>query len=538
MRCCNNGHGREYIQIPQAGMTSGTKGIRLMARAVLVIDMLRGFLEEGYPLYCGARARRIIPNVLTLLEEELAQGSKVFFLCDRHTPNDPEFQMFPPHCIEGTAEAELIPELARYRGEVIPKRHFSAFYQTTLDRRLSRLKPEKLIVCGVCTDICVLHTVANARNRGYQVEVPADCVASSDEKAHYFALGHMERTLGAKVTRFKVSQVKSPKFEPSQAVLSGETADIYFVRTVDILRAEGLNPVATLEVFSSRAGVLCGMEEVKVLLSRVLPEDNRQVWALAEGETMSEKEVALRITAPYQSYGVYETAIDGILGQCSGWATAARECVEAAKGIPVISFGARHVHPSIAGVMEYAAIIGGCAGCSSIVGAELAGVEATGTMPHALIIVMGDTVKATMAFDKHMPPGVPRVSLVDTFKDEAEESVRVAQALRGRLNSVRLDTPAERGRVTPDLVKEVRARLDLAGFNQVGIFVSGGITPERIRQFVEEGAPVDGFGVGSYIAGAKPIDFTADLHEVEGKPIAKRGRIPGITPNPRLKRVM
>jgi nicotinate phosphoribosyltransferase len=296
--------------------------------------------------------------------------------------------------------------------------------------------------------------------------------------------------------------------------------------------------VATMEVFSSRAGIFCGIEEVKALLARVLPEGNREVWALAEGESMDRKEVVLRITAPYQSYGLYETAICGLLAQSSGWATAAKECADVAGGIPIISFGARHVHPCVAGVMEYASIIGGCAGCSSIAGARLAGVEPTGTMPHALIIVMGDTVKATLAFDKHMPAGVPRVSLVDTFKDEAEESLRVAQALGERLESVRLDTPGERGRVTPDLVKEVRARLDLAGFEKVGIFVSGGLDPERITQFLENGAPVDGFGVGSYISRAKPIDFTADLHEVEGKPIAKRGRIPGITPNPRLKRIM
>lgn len=329
-----------------------------------------------------------------------------------------------------------------------------------------------------------------------------------------------------------------PRFEPSDAVLSGETADVYFARTIEILRHEKLNPVATMEVFSSRAGMLCGMEEVKALLARVLPEKNREVWALAEGDSMDRKEVVLRITAPYQSYGLYETAIAGILAHCSGWATAARECVEAACGVPVISFGARHIHPSIAGVMEYSAIVGGCAGCASIAGARLAGVEPAGTMPHALIIIIGDTVEATILFDKHMPPEVPRVSLVDTFKDEAEESLRVAQALGGKLNSVRLDTPGERGRVTADLVKEVRARLDLAGFKEVGIFVSGGLDPERIRYFLENGAPVSGFGVGSYISGAKPIDFTADLHEVEGKPVAKRGRIPGITPNPRLKRIM
>ncbi|MCK5577033.1 MAG: nicotinate phosphoribosyltransferase [Dehalococcoidales bacterium] len=327
------------------------------------------------------------------------------------------------------------------------------------------------------------------------------------------------------------------EFEPSRDVLSGETADVYFARTVEVLRKEGLNPVATMEAFASRAGILCGIDEVKALLARVLP-DNRQVWALEEGEPMERKEVVLRITAPYQSYGLYETAICGILAQCSGWATAAGECAGAAGGIPVISFGARHVHPSVAGIMDYAAVVGGCQGCSSTAGAKLAGIEPAGTIPHALIIVMGDTVKATLAFDKHMTPEVVRVSLVDTFKDEAEESLLVAEALGDSLSSVRLDTPKERGGVTVDLVKEVRARLDLAGFNKVKVFVSGGFDVERIRQFVAEGAPVDGFGVGSYITSARPIDFTADLHEVAGKPIAKRGRIPGITTNPRLQRVL
>jgi len=329
-----------------------------------------------------------------------------------------------------------------------------------------------------------------------------------------------------------------PNFKPSPEVISGDTADVYFVRSVDILKKENINPVATMEVFGSRAGILCGIEEVKALLAEVLPVDKREVWALEEGEPIEAKEVVLRITAPYQSYGVYETAIVGILAHGSGWATAARECVKVADGKPLICFGARHVHPSVAGVMDYAAVLGGCVGCSSIVGARLAGVEPSGTMPHALIIIIGDTVEATLLFDKHTPSDIPRVSLVDTFRDEAEESLRVAEALKEKLQSVRLDTPAELGGVTVELVNEVRARLDQAGYKNVGIFVSGGINPERITHFLEKGAPVDGFGVGSYISGAKPIDFTADLHEVDGKPIAKRGRIPGITPNPRLKRIL
>ena len=99
-----------------------------MANAVLVTDMLRGFLEEGYPLYTGDKARRIIPNIQRLLERELAQGSTVFFICDHHDPDDLEFRMFPPHCIAGTVEAEVIPELTKYPGEVIPKRRYSGFW--------------------------------------------------------------------------------------------------------------------------------------------------------------------------------------------------------------------------------------------------------------------------------------------------------------------------------------------------------------------------------------------------------------------------
>ncbi len=508
-----------------------------MPNAVLVIDMLRGFMEAGNPLYCGDRSRRIIPNIKYLLEREIKQGSRVFFICDRHDKDDAEFRMFAPHCIAGTAEAEVIPELAGYPGDIIPKKRYSGFYGTDLEERLKKLKPGKITIVGVCTDICVCHTVGDARNRNYEVEVPVDCVASFDEKAHQYALEHMEKVLGAKLTSSVAGKLPEPKFKASPEVVSGDTADIYFQRTIEILQKEGLNPNATMEIFTSRAGLLCGMEEVKALLAEVLPEGNREVWALGEGESMADKEVVLRITAPYQSYGLYETAVIGMLAHCSGWATAARECAAVASGIPIISFGARHVHPSVAGVMDYAAVVGGCQGCSSIAGGRLAGIEASGTMPHALIIIVGDTVKATMLFDKHMPPQVPRVSLVDTFKDEVEESLRVAEALKDRLQSVRLDTPSERGRVTAELVKEVRAHLDLAGFKHVGIFVSGGLDPERITHFLESGAPVDGFGVGSYISGAKPIDFTADLHEVEGKPVAKRGRLPGITPNPRLKRV-
>lgn len=325
------------------------------------------------------------------------------------------------------------------------------------------------------------------------------------------------------------------RFSPSPATIRGDNADIYFARTLEILQAENVNPHVTMEVFCRQHALLAGMNEVRSLLKNVLPPHS-EVWGLEEGAEISPREVVLRIRAPYQAFALYETAYLGILAHETGWATAAREVVNAAAPIPVISFGARHVHPDISARMEYAAVVGGCAGCATPAGARLAGIQASGTIPHALILCLGDTVAAVQAFDRHMPAKVPRIALVDTFKDEAEESLRVAADMGDKLWGVRLDTPSERGRVTADLVHEVRARLDQAGFDHVRIVVSGGITPERIQYFKDAGAPIDAFGVGSYIAGARPIDFTADIKEIEGQAVAKRGRIPGITPNPALTR--
>ncbi len=326
---------------------------------------------------------------------------------------------------------------------------------------------------------------------------------------------------------------------PSREILSGDSADVYFSRAEEILSKEGLDPVVVMEVFARREAVLCGIDEVKVLLADVFRdhESDVEVEALADGDLIAPKEVVLRIRARYRSFGLYETAMLGILAQSTGWATAAREVVDAAAPEPVISFGARHVHPDITDELDYSAIVGGCVGASTPAGARLAGLAPTGTMPHSMVLIFGDTVRAALAFDKHMPPDVPRIILVDTFKDEAEEALRVAEALGDRLYGIRLDTPSERGRVTPELVRECRARLDQAGFGHVKIIVSGGFDPTRISFFKEAKAPVDSYAVGSYISGARPIDFTGDLKEIDGMPIAKRGRIPGLTPSARLEKL-
>lgn len=347
-------------------------------------------------------------------------------------------------------------------------------------------------------------------------------------------MAHPEPPLGNVVASVQAVQQFHPvdrglRSATPEEIRAGLTADVYFVGTQQILRELNLGEeIVTAEIFANRPGTVAGIEEALALLES-LPVT---VEALPEGQAIEERQVVMRITGRYGDFGLFETSLLGILASSSGWATAAREAVLAAHPIPVISFGARHVHPAVASVMDRAALVGGAQGASSILGARQAGEVPAGTMPHALLLMVGDTVEAARVYDRIMPPGAARVVLVDTFKDEAEEAIRVAQALGERLAAIRLDTPRERGGVTPQLVREVKARLRQAGFPDVGIFVSGGLNPERLRALKDSG--VTGFGVGSYIAGAPPLDMTMDIKMVGSRPVAKRGRIPGLTETPGL----
>jgi nicotinate phosphoribosyltransferase len=172
---------------------------------------------------------------------------------------------------------------------------------------------------------------------------------------------------------------------PSHESLSGDSADVYFARAEAILDAEGLDPLVTMEVFTREEAVLCGIDEAKNLLGHVLADADPTetvLEALDDGDRIAPREVVLRIRARYRRFGLYETAFLGMLAQSTGWATAAREIVDIAAPDPVISFGARHVHPDITDVLDYAAIVGGCVGASTPPGARRAGLAPPGTVPH------------------------------------------------------------------------------------------------------------------------------------------------------------
>jgi len=336
----------------------------------------------------------------------------------------------------------------------------------------------------------------------------------------------------ADIKKINISKDRQLFSANEKEILEGYTTDIYFVRTMDILKKMKIaDKEVTAEIFPRKSGIFAGIDEVY----NILKNKNIEIWSLPEGTDFEHKETVMRIIGPYEEFGIYETVILGVLASSCGWATAAKECKEACSDKPFIIFGSRHVHPAVSSVMERAAVIGGASGASNILAAKLMNMEPSGTLPHASFLIAGDTLPVSLAYDEISPKDHKRTILIDTFKDEVEEALRIAKALGKNLYAIRLDTPSERGGVTIELVKEVRASLDMEGYSFIKILVSGGLYPEKIKKLKEAG--VDAFGIGSYISGAPAIDMTMDLKEIEGKPIAKRGRIPGRVENSKLVRL-
>jgi nicotinamidase/pyrazinamidase len=169
-------------------------------RALLIIDMLNDFIDPRGALYCGEQAREIVPVIGALAGEFRAAGEPVIYLCDAHTPDDKEFELFAPHAVKGTWGSQVIPGLAPAKDSlVLDKTRFSAFYRTGLASALEKLAPGEVWVTGVCTSICVMDTTGDLRNRDYSAVIPADAVADFDLAAHRFALDRMKRIYGARL---------------------------------------------------------------------------------------------------------------------------------------------------------------------------------------------------------------------------------------------------------------------------------------------------------------------------------------------------
>lgn len=163
--------------------------------ALIVVDIVNDFVTGVFGSDKAKETADRIKNVL----EEIGDNIPVIFTKDSHIEGDPEFKVWGVHCIDGTEGSQLYPSLLKFEGFHIKKRHFDSFFDSDLDGLLRALHVDNLYICGISTDICVLHTVSGAFFRYYGITVIDDMSSSIDPSRHRGALESMKTNFGARI---------------------------------------------------------------------------------------------------------------------------------------------------------------------------------------------------------------------------------------------------------------------------------------------------------------------------------------------------
>lgn len=307
-----------------------------------------------------------------------------------------------------------------------------------------------------------------------------------------------------------------------EEIKKGLVTDAYFVRTEEILKRSGENPYVVMELFlrffpdpNYIFGLFLGSWEVAKLLEGLPVE----VDAMEEGEIFFPLEPVLTVRGHYVDFVRYETAIIGFVSFLSGVGTKAVRIRLASGSKEVFSFGTRRQHPALAPVVEYASYVAGLDGVSNVLGAQRLGIRAVGTMPHALILIMGGDRRAFEYFNRYIDESVPRIALVDTFGSPVRESLEALEVLGDRLYGIRIDS-----KDYVDSIQEIRWNFKHKGVENLKIYLSGGLDEYEVDKLHPH---VDGFGVGTRLANAPVLDFALKIVEVNGQPLAKVGNLPG-----------
>ena len=337
---------------------------------------------------------------------------------------------------------------------------------------------------------------------------------------------------------------------PEKKINEGYYTDAYFLRTAEILNQDDHHPRILMQIFQRENVTLCGTDEVIALLKRCAKNsDDLVIHSLHDGDQVKPWETVMTIEGDLASFTHLETIYLGILARQTRIATNVHNAVKAANGKPVLFFSARYDSYLTQEQDGYAAMIGGINQFSTDANALAVGKKGMGTIPHALIAAYnGDTLAATMAFDKYTDKNLARIALVDFDNDCVNTSLKLARKFKDKLLGVRLDTSnnmvdvsiqEKMGMFKPtgvckELVFAVREALDKEGFQHVKIIVSGGFNPKKIAEFEKLNVPVDTYAIGSSFFDGN-INFTADIVQVNGKNCAKKGR--KLLENPRLELV-
>ena len=170
-----------------------------MNSALVVVDMQKDFCYAKGKLFGGERITKIFESVSKAVSSA-REKMPVIFTQDWHRKDDPEFKIWPEHCVADTEGAEIIDEIKVEKDDyIIKKRRYSAFFGTDLDLVLRELGVEMLYLTGVLTNICVLHTAGDAALRGYEVAVIKDCTEALSDYDYEYALKHMKNIFNARI---------------------------------------------------------------------------------------------------------------------------------------------------------------------------------------------------------------------------------------------------------------------------------------------------------------------------------------------------
>ncbi|QJR44351.1 nicotinate phosphoribosyltransferase [Mycoplasma miroungirhinis] len=314
-----------------------------------------------------------------------------------------------------------------------------------------------------------------------------------------------------------------------------DNSAIYFSKTAKIAKNKLSNKIVTLQFFQRNDNIiLCGINEVLDLLATYTNTNNYKIKYIEEGSIINDKEVVLELEGPYWEFGEFEGIIDGILARQSSIATNANRIKNASNKKIVVSMADRADHYRNLLSDGYAISVGGILNHATYASSNFKKEFTWGSMPHALIQMFeGDLVKASKAYLEIFPDD-KLTALVDFHNDVITDSLNVLKEFKTDLKAVRVDTSKnmkdnmfsesenEFG-VTVKQIKKLRKALDENEGSHVKIIVSSGFNAEKIKEFEDNNAPVDIYGVGAALLKVW-VNFSADATKIDGKLCAKAGR--------------
>ncbi|AGR41564.1 nicotinate phosphoribosyltransferase [Spiroplasma taiwanense] len=336
------------------------------------------------------------------------------------------------------------------------------------------------------------------------------------------------------------NNIKKWRFNIDQRVFEDYYSADYFKKTKEILLKFKKDQIITMQWFQRKENiVLCGIEIIKEILS-LSNNKNLMVQGLNDGDIVNSLEPVLKITGKYQEFAHFEGLFDGILSRASTIATNCSKIKSVANNKIVLNMNDRMDYFLNQQIDGYASYVGGIKNFVTSASFEFLDEKPVlnGTMPHSLIASFnGDLIAATEAYNKVFPNN-NLVVLVDYNNDCIKDALAVCSEFKDKIWAIRLDTSQglvdkslmnlkeisdELHGVNPTLIKLLREKLDVNGFEKVKIIVSSGFDEKKIAWFEKENTPVDIYGVGEAITKNK-ISFTGDIVLINGEKQSKFGR--------------